>query len=106
MRRLYVDPCRQHFVSSLLILRELAGRRVAAACPRVGVRPQCRAPHDPDHNAARNDVEGRASFAVVTRQPNHGTHGDGLAGSLPWDGCFQEFPNSKRERRWESVRTL
>ncbi|MBB6283514.1 hypothetical protein [Geobacillus subterraneus] len=83
MRRVYVDPCRQHFVSILLILRELAGRRAAVACPRVG------APHDPDHNAARNYFEGRASFAVVTRQPNHGTHGDGLAGSLPWGGRFQ-----------------
>ncbi|WP_041467784.1 zinc ribbon domain-containing protein [Geobacillus kaustophilus] len=69
-------------------------------------RPQCRAHHDPDHNAARNDVEGRASFVAVTRQPNRGTHGGGLAGSLSWGGYFQEFPNSKRERRWESVRTL
>lgn len=35
-----------------------------------------------------------------------GRTGGGLASSLSWGGYFQEFPNSKSERRWESVRTL
>ncbi|AWO75394.1 hypothetical protein C1N76_13330 [Geobacillus thermoleovorans] len=43
-----------------------------------------------------NYFAGRASFAVFVRQSNRGTHGDGLVHSLPWGGCSQESPTSKR----------